>query len=317
VVGAGPGGVSLYSGRRPGEGRECQIEDQLLSTPLEATRLALASDLSNVVVGFASYRQFYSVLWVDANGVQLRQRAVVTRPPGDADDAAPGGIVVSAVETLGATTRAFATDVTLGDTTVRLFDLEPVPISAAGAAQATAMQPPAAGSPCDLFARASADVIRFAADDKLLETVVSGKGGSVAYCLHLKDASYRSPKGIAPTLATLYRVRGSGELHAVESQTPLFSELVLGANRPEEVRIAAEVGWLAFRGGVGRRWRAIPWGLEAWRELAQDVFDAQRRPAAEGNFSLITGGEPVPDVPISVAQHGAGALPVKAFVEAR
>ena len=317
VVGGVSGGVSLYAGHLQGNGRECRIEDQLLSTPLEATRLALAADLSNIVVGFASYRQFYSVLWVDPNGVQLRQRAVVARPPGDTDDAAPGGIVVSAVELLAATPRPFATDVVLGDARVRLFDLEPVPISTLDAMRAGAMTLAAAASPCSVFAKASADVIRFSEKDALLETVVPGgdgsnSRGSVAYCLHLKPASYRSPKGVAPTLATLYRVRGAADAHAVESQTPLFSELVLGAVAPDEVRLDTQAGWLAFRSG-GRRWRALPWGLEAWRELARGVFDADHRPAAEGMFSLIVGGEPVPDVRASIAQHKARVLPEKFF----
>ena len=316
VVGTGSGGVSIYSGRLQGNGRECRIEDQLLSTPLEATRLALAADLSNVVVDFASYRQFYSVLWVDPNGVQLRQRAVVTRTPGDTDDAAPGGIVVSAVGLLAATTRPFATDLMLGDTRVRLFDLEPVPITAADAMRTVPMEPAIATSPCGVFARASADVIRFTENDAWLETVVSGRNENLAYCLHVKDASYRNPKGVAPTLATLYRVRGAGDGHVVESQTPLFSELVLGAVRPDELRIDAQAGWLAFRSG-GRRWRAVPWGLEAWRELARGVFDADHMPVAEGMFSLIIGDEPVPDVRISVVQRPARALPVKSFVEPR
>ncbi|MEP6872854.1 MAG: hypothetical protein ABI887_00655 [Burkholderiales bacterium] len=315
VVGAGSGGVSLYAGRLQGAGRECSIEDQLMSTPLEATRLALAADLSNVVVGFAGYRQFYSVLWVDPNGVQMRQRAVVTRSPDDTDAAAPGGIVASAVEVLGATPRPFATDLTLGGSTVRLFDLEPVPITTTGAMRAGAMALAVAASPCGVFARASADAIRFTENDALLEAVVSdARGDSAAYCLHLEIANYRSPKGVAPTLATLYRVRGSGEARAIESQTPLFNELVLGAVRPDEVRIDTEAGWLAFR-GAGRRWRAIPWGLEAWRELAGDVFDAEHKPAPEGMFNLIVGGVAVPDVGASVKQHSAGRLPSKAFVE--
>jgi len=298
-------------------GHECRIEDQLLSTPLEATRLALAADLSNVVVGFASYRQFYSVLWLDPNGVQMRQRAVVTRPPTDTDDAAPGGIVASAVELLGATARPFATDVTMGDTVVRLFDLEPVPIATASAMRAVAMDLAVAGTACGAFARASADVIQFAEDDSLLETVVPGAAGDkVAYCLHLKTASYRSAKGIAPTLATLYRVRGGVDAHAIESQTPLFSELVLGAVRPDAVRIDTETGWLAFA-STGRRWRAVPWGLAAWRELARGVFDGDQKSVAEGMFNLIVGGESVPDVRESVARRTAQSLPVKSLGEAR
>ena len=317
VVGASSGGgVSLYAGRLQGDGRECRIEDQLLSTPLEATRLALAADLSNVVVGFASYRQFYAVLWVDPNGVQLRQRAVVTRPPDDTDDVAPGGINVNEVELLAATARPFATDVVLGNTSVRLFDLEPVPITTVDSMRALSMALAVAASPCGVFAKASADVIRFGASDALLETIVTEDGRSVAYCLHLKAASYRSPKGVAPTLATLYRVRGAGDAHAVESQTPLFSELVLGAVPPDEVRLDTQAGWLAFRTG-GRRWRAVPWGLTAWRELARGVFDADHQPAAEGMFSLITGGEPVPDVRAAVARSSERALPVKSFVETR
>ncbi len=314
VVGSGSGGVSLYAGRLQGGGRECGIEDQLLSTPLEATRLALAADLSNVVVGFAGYRQFYSVLWVDPNGVQMRQRAVSTRAPDDTDGAAPGGIVASAVDVLRATPRPFATDLALGDRTVRLFDLEPVPIATTSAMRAVAMQSATGTSPCGVFARASADVIRIAESDALLEAVVSdGRGDSTAYCLHLETASYRSPKGVAPTLATLYRVRGSGDMRAIESQTPLFNELVLGAMRPEAVRIDTEVGWLAFRGAT--RWRAVPWGLEAWRELAGDVFDPKHKPAPEGMFNLIVGGVAVPDVATSVKRHSVGRLPVKAFVE--
>ena len=317
VVGASSGGgVSLYAGRLQGDGRACRIEDQLLSTPLEATRLALAADLSNVVVGFASYRQFYAVLWVDPNGVQLRQRAVVTRPPHDTDDAAPGGINVNEVELLAATARPFATDVVLGNAAVRLFDLEPVPITTVDSMRALSMALAVAASPCGVFAKASADVIRFGASDALLETTVTEDGRNVAYCLHLKAASYRSPKGVAPTLATLYRVRGAGDAHAVESQTPLFSELVLGAVPPDEVRLDTQAGWLAFRTG-GRHWRAVPWGLTAWRELARGVFDADHQPAAEGMFSLITGGEPVPDVRAAVARSSARALPVKSFVETR
>ena len=317
VVGASSGGVSVYAGHLQGNGRECSIEDQLLSTPLEATRLALAADLSNVVVGFTSYRQFYSVLWVDPNGVQLRQRAVVTRPPDDIDAAAPGGIVVGAVELLGAIARPFATDLSLGDSSVRLFDLEPVPITSGDALRVAAMEPSGAASPCGQFAKASADVIRFRENDALLQTVTTeGSLGRVAYCLHLKTASYRSPKGVAPTLATLYRVRGGGAAHTIESQTPLFSELVLGPMRPDEVRIDTEVGWLAFRSG-GRRWRAVPWGLTAWRELARGVFDADQKFAAEGMFSLIIGAESVPDVRASVAQRATHSLPTKTFVEPR
>jgi len=317
VVGASSGGVSLYAGHLKGDGRECNIEDQLLSTPLEATRLALAADLSNVVVGFTSYRQFYSVLWVDPNGVQLRQRAVVTRPPGDTDDAAPGGIVVGTVELLGAITRPFATDLSLGGSRVRLFDLEPVPIAPVDALRAAAMAPAVAASPCRLFANANAEVFRFGESDALLETVMTkGDRADIAYCLHLKAASYRSPKGGVPTLATLYRVRHGGEAHAIESQTPLFSELVLGAMRPDEVRLDTELGWLAFRSG-GRRWRAVPWGLGAWRELAGGVFDADQKFAAEGMFSLIIGAEPVPDVRASVMQRGTHALPTKSFAEPR
>lgn len=315
AVGAGAGGVTLYAGYLQGNGRECRIEDQLLSTPLEATRLALAADLSNVVVGFASYRQFYSVLWLDPNGVQLRQRAVVARPRDDTEAAVPGGLMVGAVELIGAISQPFATDLALGDQRVRLFDLEPVPIGSADALRAVAMERAAADSPCSAFARASTDVIRVGESDALLETVLpGGAGGSVAYCLHLKTASYRSPKGVAPTLATLYRVRGAGDARAVESQTPLFSELVLGANRPEEVRIETQAGWLTFRSG-GRRWRATPWGLGAWRELARGVFDGEHKPAAGGMFGLIVGDEAVPDVRASVVQRGA--LPVKSFVEPR
>jgi len=172
-----------------------------------------------------------------------------------------------------------------------------------------------ATSACGAFARASADVIRLAEGDTLLETATTdAQGERTVYCLHLETASYRSPKGVAPTLATLYRVRGSGEARAIESKTPLFNELVLGAVRPDQVRIDAQAGWLAFR-GTAPRWRAIPWGLAAWRELAADVFDPGHRPAAEGMFNLIVGGVPVPDVAASVKQHGAGRLPVKAFVE--
>jgi hypothetical protein len=82
------------------------------------------------------------------------------------------------------------------------------------------------------------------------------------------------------------------------------------------VRIDARTGWLAFR-SANRRWRAMPWGLDAWRELARGVIDSDHTPTAEGMFSLIVGGEPVPDVRASVTQRGARALPVKAFVEPR
>jgi hypothetical protein len=165
-----------------------------------------------------------------------------------------------------------------------------------------------------VFAKANADFIRVAESDTLLEAVVPDGASSTAYCLHLKAASYRSPKGVAPTLATLYRVRDASDAHAIESRTPLFSELVLGALAPDEVRLAAQDGWLAFR-STGRRWRAVPWGLVAWRELARGVFDADHRPVFEGMFSLIIGDEQVPDVAASVARRPVRFLPVKSFVD--
>ena len=149
-------------------------------------------------------------------------------------------------------------------------------------------------------------------EDTLLETVVGAGDALVAYCLHLKDANYTSPRGVKPTLATLYRVRSGGS-HEIESETPLFSELVLGGNRPDEVRIEPHAGWLTFRSGA-RRWRAVPWGLEAWRELARGVFDVSHKPVPQGMFNLVIGGEQAPDVRAAIVQPGRHALPMKTFI---
>ncbi|MEP7296961.1 MAG: hypothetical protein ABI702_12300 [Burkholderiales bacterium] len=316
VAPAGPGSVSLYSGRRRAEGRECSVESQLLATPLEATRLALASDLSNVVVGFPGYWQFYAVLWADRGSVQMRPRAVVSRQPDDVDAAAPGTLTTDAVTVLAAVPRAFASDLRLGPGAVRLYDMEPTSIGAADAQGAAAMQAAPPNSPCAVFANATATTIGLGPQDALLHARVSEDGEGVSYCLHVKSANQRGPDDMGPTLASLYRVRGSGEAHAIESSTPLFIDLVLGATRPEEVRIDAHAGWLAFR-TADQRWLAVPWGLEAWRELARGVFDPRHVPAPGAMFRLIVGDERVPDVGASIAARAAVRLPVRLAPTAR
>lgn len=262
ITHAGNGGMSIYAATSANDSNPCTIERQLISTPpLEPTRIVLAADQSNLVLGFGSYQQFYAILWDDPSGVQQRLRAVVTRPT-------PRAIEESKVVVVPSTRAAFATDLVFNSRTIRLFDMEPSPVAAADAGNGQAMVRAEPGSICDTFAQA-----RSLGPKDVVWSAAPASGQGTVYCLHVKPALNASPDAGTPFLASLYGFADRDVAGDTEKQAPLFRELVLGAVKPDEYRIQVQEGWLAFRNAD--QWRAVPWSAGAWSRLAEGVFDAR------------------------------------------
>jgi hypothetical protein len=114
--------ISVYVGaaRHVEKNTTCQIDKQLISTPPDQpVKVGVPTDLSNLIFAFSGYSQFYTISWDDPTGVETKFRGVV------AVDLQQSMDNEEPIIDLASTRSDFATDVKWGDTTFRLFDLEP------------------------------------------------------------------------------------------------------------------------------------------------------------------------------------------------
>ena len=249
----------------------CVIEQQLLSTPpLRPVRVGIDADASNIVIAFSGYTQFYTVMWDAPTGVYTRPRATAsTDLMGDFHEGR-----------LQSSSQLFWTDVALGSTTVRLFDVEPSEITDAMANSGQPLKPlktADAAAVCGEFAKTHRIDLK---NEALWELRAPGSGGADGrvYCLRvtlLKDSANSKIYS-----ASLYGLRATAAAGEKEKDLPLINQLPLGASAPRKFRLNDRDGWMAF--GDGRAWRAVPWSLDAFRAMARGVlFEAiKATPAA-------------------------------------
>ena len=288
LIVAAPGvqGVAFFVGRMSTDGTRCEIDNQLISAPAEAVHVGAAADLSSLVFEFEHYFQVYAIVWGDPNGVQVRPRVVIQKlgaeSLGDSDQR---------VKKLPSAYSAFATDIKVADRTLRVFDIEPTPIAAPAAAQGEPLERAPAQGVCAEFAKAQG--IATASDDVWS---VKASGRARTYCLHVERArGAASGPGRSPYLASLYAFDDAAQAADANKHLPLFSEEVVGTTRPTRLRISIDAEWLAFE-GENQEWRALPWGLRAWRGMANRVVaagnDTPSMPDVQP-FSLLLSGPPI------------------------
>ncbi len=297
-------GVAFYVGRMSQDGLRCELDNQLISAPADAVQVGAAADLSSLVFEFERHFQVYAIVWGDPNGVQVRPRVVIQKlgaeSLGDSSDR---------VKKLASVYSAFATDIRIADRTLRVFDIEPTPIAAADANRGEPLKKAPAQGVCAEFAKAQH--IDTAQDD--LWSISAG-GSSRTYCLHVERARGGAPDETGrPYLGSLYAFDDADQAADPNKHLPLFSEEVLGTARPGELRISVEAEWFAFE-GENQEWRAVPWGLRAWRGLANNVV-AQHTDIASMQetqpFSLLLGDTLVDRASLLDRFPVAARLPLK------
>ena len=297
-------GVAFYVGRLSIDGTRCELDNQLISAPADAVQVGAAADLSSLVFEFERYFQVYAIVWGDPNGVQVRPRVVIQKlgaeSLGESD---------LRVKKLPSAYRAFATDIKLADRTLRVFDIEPTPIAAADAARGEPLIKAPADGVCAEFAQARR--IDTAQDD--LWSVFAG-GRSRTYCLHVERARGGAPDQAGrPYLGSLYAFDDEAQAADPNKHLPLFSEEVLGTARPAKLHISVSAEWFAFE-GENQEWRALPWGLKAWRGLANGVVARHSDIASTQDmqpFSLLLGDTPIARVDLLARFPVAAGLPQK------
>ena len=304
VTAPGVQGVAFYVGRLSADGTRCELDNQLISAPADAVQVGAAADLSSLVFEFERYFQLYAIVWGDPNGVQVRPRVVIQKlgaeSLGESDQR---------VKKLPSVYNAFATDIKVADRTVRVFDIEPTPIAASDAIRGEPLEKAPAQGVCAEFAKAQRiDTVQ----DDLWS--VSAGGRARTYCLHVERARGGAPDQAGnPYLASLYAFDSAAQAADANKHLPLFSEEVLGTARPAKLRISVDAEWLAFE-GENQEWRALPWGLRAWRGLANGVV-AQRSDTPSMQdvqpFSLLLGDTSVDRANLLERFPVAKGLPLK------
>ena len=190
-----------------------------------------------------------------------------------------------------------------------MFDIEPTPIAAADAARGELLVKAPAEGVCAEFAQARR--IDTAQDD--LWSVSAG-GRSRTYCLHVERARGGAPDQAGrPYLASLYAFDDVAQAADPNKHLPLFSEEVLGTARPAKLHISVDAEWFAFE-GENQEWRALPWGLKAWRNLANGVVAPRGDIASMQEmqpFSLLLGDTPIARADLLARFPVAAGLPQK------
>ena len=260
--------LSVYSGavKHVGKTIECQVETLLISTPpatrLQPVKVGVPADLSNLILAFSGYSQFHAILWDDPNGVQTRFRAVVfnnlqnTLFPNE-----------ESIIDLESARSTFATDVKAGDSTFRLFDLEPTRIDFETAKAGATLTKANDENLCGKFIKSHYTDIQ---TEEVWE-LSTQSAQDRTYCLHITSVSNRKGSSFLATLYGFGNEPLTNEKEAAERYLPLLGGLILGQERPTEYRMDTKSGWLAFATKTGQ-WRAVPWSVDAWRGLAQEVF---------------------------------------------
>jgi hypothetical protein len=273
--------ITVFVAER-GAGGVFNVHNVLISTPSdESVDVGIAADLSNLVLEFKEYRQFYAVLWENPGRVELRPRLTVYK-------SSPNGYQPKGeVRPLETAVATFATDVVIGGDTLRLFAVGSTSIPAPPRTFSAMM--PAAGL-CGLFReqlkkKHSAATHKAAAvgsgtkkqsgaslsvpetePEPVVWEAEAAKGEPRTYCLHVVQA----PTGTSRTfVGTLYGFWDRRHMADSTKHFPLLGDIGLGETSPTEIRIDPQNGWLAFR---SQGWRAMPWSLDAWRSLAKATF---------------------------------------------
>ncbi len=297
-------GVAFYVGRMSPDGLRCELDNQLISAPADAVQVGAAADLSSLVFEFERHFQVYAIVWGDPNGVQVRPRVVIQKLGAESL-----GESNERVKKLASAYSAFATDIRIADRTLRVFDIEPTPIAAADAIRSEPLSKAPAQGVCAEFAKAQH--IDTAQDD--LWSVSAG-GAARTYCLHVERARGGAPDEAGrPYLGSLYAFDDAAQAGDANKHLPLFSEEVLGTARPGKLRISVEAEWFAFE-GENQEWRAVPWGLRAWRSLANSVVAPHNDIASMQEtqpFSLLLGDTLVDRISLLDRFPVAGRLPLK------
>ena len=251
----------------------CVIEQQLLSTPpLRPVRVGIDADASNIVIAFSGYTQFYTVMWDAPTSVYAPLRAIASTNL--IDDFRDGRLQSSS--------QLFWTDVALGSTTVRLFNVkEPSEITDAVADTGQPLKPlktADAAAVCGDFAKTHGiDLKNEALWWELLAPDSDGANGRV-YCLRV--TSVKDSANSKLYSASLYGLSATAAAGAKEKDLPLINQLRLGASAPVQFRLNHRSGWMAF--SDGRAWRAVPWSLDAFRAMASEVFKAENADKPQG-----------------------------------
>jgi energy-coupling factor transporter ATP-binding protein EcfA2 len=274
VTAPGVQGAALYVGRlNVADKHRCEIENQLSSPPVEALRVGIAADLSNLVFEFYGYFQLYTITWGNSLGVGIRPRVVIKKL--GTESLGPGG---EFVQILPSAYAAFATDIQIANRMLRVFDMEPTPISESDAMKGEKgeelhktpedVDTTSDDIVCAAFAKAKALNL---SDNQDNVWSVNASGDHRTYCLHVKPSQASFTKSGNLFLASLYAFQGKEQASDSTKHLPLLLEEVVGTVRPTKFNIDAKNGWLAFK-GEGGEWRALPWGLSAWGGLAKEVF---------------------------------------------
>jgi energy-coupling factor transporter ATP-binding protein EcfA2 len=297
-------GVAFFVGRMDPDGTRCDIDNQLINAPPDALQVGAAADLSSLVFEFETYFQVYAIVWGDPNSVQSKLRVVIQKLGAESLGAGD-----QRVKKLPSAYSAFATDIKVADRTLRVFDFEPTPIAAPGDSQGEPLEKAPVQGVCAEFAKAQP--VKAAPDDIWS---VPAKGRARTYCLQVQHARGGTiDQDRRPFLASLYAFDNAAQAADPNKHLPLFSEEVVGTVRPTKLRINIDAEWLAFE-GPNEEWRAIPWGLRAWRGLANGVVEAHSdTPQAPDSqpFSLLLSGPPVARADLLGRFPVATDLPVK------
>lgn len=265
--------IYVYSATMNPSGH-CILKDELLSAPpSETVRVGVDGDAENVVLEFSRYYQFYTIGWDDPEGItRAKLRVVIQKPPTQTFQ------LLEEMTALNSARQSFATDVTLGEKTFRLFDTTAQRVDGASWE--------AIWKDKDEMQRVYKDAEKQANSGdctKHLEKVIANqkqkptevwelsadkdKKGNRTHCMLVSIAP-----GSPTYLATLYAISKQSFADDDKIHFPLFRDVNLGANSPTKYKMDIDSGWLAYE-STSNQWRAMPWSLNAWRGLAKPVFD--------------------------------------------
>ena len=95
----------------------------------------------------------------------------------------------------------------------------------------------------------------------------------------LRISSLKNSAGKVFYLASLYALDQPPAAGGQAQDLPLINQLPLGEKWPNGVQFNERNGSLAFR-SEGEPWRATPWSLPAFHDMARDVFKPGKGVAA-------------------------------------
>jgi hypothetical protein len=264
-VTAPSGQILLYEGHIDNTGL-CNAHVYLTQSPVtnDSVHVFVSDDLSNLAFEQKDVINYLVVLLDNAAGVQVIPRTTVPKSSEELSrNVMPGFSMVPS------TRLPFSTEIRLGLRSVRLFDIEPSPIDEAVASRGTVFPAAAEGTRCRRWATArEAATRRKSAQATAFSLEAEGRERS--YCLVVAKREGMQTSSYA---ATFYGFHSKLLSDTSKMPAPLIEQLIVGTHPPKQFRLNEKEGWLAFENHEGQ-WRAIPWSVDAWRDLSKDVVDS-------------------------------------------